>query len=414
MPVVGAIADDFTGATDLANTLVHSGFRTAVTIGVPDRARAGAQAAELDAIVVALKSRTIPAADAVAQSRAALEVLRGLGCERHYFKYCSTFDSTDAGNIGPVTGALLDDLGAGHTIICPAFPENGRTVYMGNLFVGEQPLAESPMRHHPLTPMTDSDLVRVLGRQTPSKVALLTHPYVRAGAEAVRSRVAELAAGGARMIVTDAVSDDDLRAIAAATGDLPLVTGGSGLAIGMPGPYAGRPEVTRALSPVPGGSLILAGSASEATRRQVAYARERYPSAQVRVADLRADYRATVDGLVGWARGHGDGPVLIYSVAALDDVVADDGASELVERATAECARRLAETGVRRLVVAGGETSGSVIAALGIESLVLGPQIDPGVAWANGRAGGTTYAVALKSGNFGGADFLAKAWTVLP
>ena len=414
MPVVGAIADDFTGATDLANTLVHSGFRTAVTIGVPDHARAAAQAAELDAVVVALKSRTIPAADAVAQSRAALDGLRELGCARFYFKYCSTFDSTDAGNIGPVADALLDALGADRTIVCPAFPENGRTVYMGNLFVGERPLAESPMRHHPLTPMTDSDLVRVLGRQTPSAVAALTHPYVRAGAAAVRARVAELAAGGARMLVTDAITDDDLRVIAAATEELPLVTGGSGLAIGMAGPYAGRPEVTRALTPVAGGSLILAGSASEATRRQVAYARERYPSAQVRVGELRADYRATVDGLARWVRGQGDGPVLLYSVATLDDVAAEDGASELVERAVAECARRLAGTGVRRLVVAGGETSGAVIAALGVESLVLGPQIDPGVAWANGRAGDTTYAVALKSGNFGGEDFLAKAWSVLP
>lgn len=229
-PLLGCIADDFTGATDLANMLVKSGMRTVQTIGVP----AGDAALDADAIVVALKSRTIPAADAVAQSLAAYEWLRAQGCRQFFFKYCSTFDSTDAGNIGPVADALLDAAGGGFTIACPAFPENGRTIYRGHLFVGDLLLNESGMENHPLTPMKDANLVRVLQRQTESKVGLLRYDAIGLGAAAVRASIEQLRAEGARFAIADALSDRDLYVLGEACADLPLVTGGSGIALGLP------------------------------------------------------------------------------------------------------------------------------------------------------------------------------------
>jgi len=228
--LLGCIADDFTGATDLANMLVRGGMRAVQTIGVP----ASDTTIEADALIVALKSRTIPAEEAVAQSLAALEWLRAQGCRQFLFKYCSTFDSTDKGNIGPVADALLDALGDDFTIACPAFPENGRTIFRGNLFVGDVLLNESGMQNHPLTPMTDPNLVRVLQRQTKSKVGLIAYDVIAKGPQAVRDRIAVLRNEGVRMAVADAVSDADLYVLGEACADLKLITGGSGIALGLP------------------------------------------------------------------------------------------------------------------------------------------------------------------------------------
>jgi uncharacterized protein YgbK (DUF1537 family) len=422
-PLLGCIADDFTGATDLANMLVRGGMRTVQTIGVP----AADTRIEADALVVALKSRTIDAADAVAQSLAALEWLRAQGCRQFFFKYCSTFDSTDQGNIGPVTDALLDALspiggGTPFTIACPAFPENGRTIYRGHLFVGDVLLNESGMEHHPLTPMTDANLVRVLQRQTRSTVGLVRYDAVAIGAQAVRASIDALRHDGVRMAIADAVSDADLFTLGEACAELPLITGGSGVALGLPANFRRAGLLDDAadageLQRIEGASAVLAGSASKATNAQVAAWRETRPAFRIDpLAAARGE--PVVDQALAFAREHMNArdrqPVLIYATASPDEVkstqrelgVAEAG--ELVERTLAAIARGLRQMGVRRFVVAGGETSGAVVQALDVRMLRIGKQIDPGVP-ATATIGDEPLALALKSGNFGAVDFFAKA-----
>ncbi len=421
-PLLGCIADDFTGATDLANTLVRGGMRTVQTIGVPGPDWDGG---EVDALVVALKARTVPAPEAVADSLRALDWLRARGIERFFFKYCSTFDSTDRGNIGPVADALLEALGARLTIFCPAFPGNGRTIYQGHLFVGETLLSDSPMRHHPLTPMTDASLVRVLGRQTPRTVGLVPYRVVARGAAAIEAEFARLEASGVTHAVVDALTDENLVAIGTAARALPLVTGGSGLAIGLPANFArdGRLSLADradALPPIAGRAAVLAGSCSEATRRQVAVMAERHPA--FALDPLAApDAAALADAALRDAAPHLDAgtPVLVYSsaeparVAAVQAKLGRDGASRLLEDAMARVAVGLVARGVRRLIVAGGETAGAVVQALGLTALRIGPQIDPGVPWTVALGTGAPIALALKSGNFGAPDFFPKALALL-
>ena len=414
--LLGCIADDMTGATDLANTLVREGMRTVQMIDVPP---GGTAVPDSDAVVVALKSRTIPAAEAVEQSLAALAWLRPAGAQQYFFKYCSTFDSTDQGNIGPVADALLAALGAGFTIACPAFPENGRTIFQGHLFVGRQLLSDSGMRHHPLTPMTDSDLVRVLGRQTTAKVDLVPYATVRRGPAAIAAAFAALAAGGARHAIVDAVEDQQLRDIGAASADLALVTGGSGIAIGLPENFRrmgllGATAGADALPVVGGSAAVLSGSASNATLGQVEVFRAARPAFRLDpLALARGEDQAAA--ALAWARPLlAGGPVLIYASAPPAEVTAAQAAlgreraGALIEAALAAVARGLVEAGVRRLVVAGGETSGAVVQALGVRALRIGPQIDPGVP-ATVSLDDRPLALALKSGNFGGVDFFAKA-----
>ncbi|QGZ59273.1 3-oxo-tetronate kinase [Paraburkholderia acidiphila] len=422
-PLLGCIADDFTGATDLANMLVRGGMRTVQTIGVPGTDTR----IEADALVVALKSRTIDAADAVAQSLAALGWLRAQGCRQFFFKYCSTFDSTDKGNIGPVADALLDALstlegGAPFTIACPAFPENGRTIYRGHLFVGDVLLNESGMEHHPLTPMTDANLVRVLQRQTRSKVGLVRYDAVAQGAQAVRASIDALRADGVRMAIADAVSDADLYTLGEACADLPLITGGSGVALGLPANFRRAGLLANAadageLPHIEGASAVLAGSASKATNAQVAAWRETRPAFRVDpLAAARGE--PVVEHALAFAREHMSAaqpqPVLIYATASPDEVKATQRelgvahAGELVERTLASIARGLRDLGVCKFVVAGGETSGAVVQALDVDMLRIGKQIDPGVP-ATASIGGQPLALALKSGNFGAVDFFAKA-----
>ncbi|MEU8351556.1 four-carbon acid sugar kinase family protein [Streptomyces sp. NPDC048845] len=513
-PRLGCIADDFTGATDLAGNLVRAGHRTILTVGPPDGGVADEGA---DAVVVALKTRTAPRAEAVAEALAAHRGLAGLGCTRFWFKYCSTFDSTPEGNIGPVTDALLDATGAPWTVACPAFPDNGRTVYQGHLFVGDRPLHETGMRHHPLTPMTDPDLVRVLAAQTRHRVGLLPHQVLRAGDAAVRARLDRLTAAGTRVVVTDVLGNEDFAPLLRATAHLPLLTGGSGLALALPPPRsgadgaygfdraggagrtggsdgtggvggagrtggigraggaggadgdlrgdgvgagtkvdaaatattaaaaadgtyavgAGRGSVARTYAAGAGGDsagaeragrievaagpgAVLAGSVSDTTLAQTAYAREALPHRKLPVAVLLADPARTVAEAVAWARSKaGPRPVLLYSAddrAEVQDAQRRFGTAEsaaAVERAMAACARGLLDAGTGRLVVAGGETSGAVATALGIRRFRIGPAIAPGVPWTAARYRGRTVNLALKSGNFGAEDFFVTAWNAL-
>jgi 3-dehydrotetronate 4-kinase len=449
-PLLGCVADDYTGGTDVASALGREGLRTTLLFGAP---RPGWTVADADAVVVALKSRNLPQADAVAVSLAGRRWLsdQGIGCL--YFKYCSTFDSTDRGNIGPVADALLDAAGAPLTVVCPASPEHGRTVYQGHLFVGDRLLSESSMRHHPLTPMTDADLVRVLGRQTPHRVELIGSQVVRQGPEAVAAALEDLGGRAVRFAVTDASTDDDLAAIAAASRELPVVTGAAGLVrhlgAGLTRTGAGlirtgagltrtRAGLTRTLrrqaprrgsvaergdqgprlstapaaeaGPLPDGpTLILAGSSSAATLEQVARARARFPA-------FRLDPAATPDPgdlqakAVDWMGEHLDrGTVLVYASAPPTERGPAGGqAAQVIERTMAELARAAVGQGVRRIVVAGGETSGAVVDGLGIDRVVVAREEDVGVPWLV-TADPDPLALLLKSGNFGRPDLLVRA-----
>lgn len=416
--LLGCIADDLTGATDLALMLTRSGMRTVQVMGVPD---AGADFKGADAVVVALKSRTNPAAEAVAWSLAACDVLLKRGAQQILFKYCSTFDSTDQGNIGPVADALADKLGAKIALVCPAFPANKRSVYMGNLFVGEVPLAESPMKDHPLTPMRDSNLVRVLQRQSRSKVGLVPYPAVAQGAEAIRAACEAAAAAGQRFVVVDAISDQNLVDMGTAAAGHVLITGGSGIAMGLPGNFI-RQGLMKPAEPVAkmqapqGRAAIIAGSCSEATRGQVEAAiAAGIPSMRIDPLAI-ADGSVTAETMSQWALAQrGERPVLVYSsaepakVRAAQDRLGRGEAGAIVERELAALATRLVDAGVTRLIVAGGETSGAVVSALKVAAIEIGPEIDPGVPWTR-ALDGKDLVLALKSGNFGARDFFLKAW----
>lgn len=422
-PLLGCIADDFTGATDLANNLVRAGMCTVQTIGVPASDAAPVQA---DALVVALKSRTIPAAEAVAQSLDALRWLQAQGVRQIYFKYCSTFDSTPAGNIGPVTEALMDALHGpdqGFTIVCPAFPVNQRTVFKGHLFVGDLLLSDSSMRQHPLTPMTDASLVRVMQAQTRRTVGLVPQDVVAAGPAAITARFEALQAQGIGVAVVDAVCDDDLLKIGRALAGMPLVTAGSGIAIGLPANWQAEGllsagAVADGLPPFAGAGAVVSGSCSAATNAQVAAFRQAgRPAFVVDPLAIASGVDVAAEALRWAAPWLAQGPVLVHATAepaAVKVVQAQLGveaAGEMVEQVLARVARGLVEQGVRRLVVAGGETSGAVVQALGVQTLTIGRQIDPGVPWTWApTALGPAVHLALKSGNFGSTDFFLKTF----
>ena len=419
--LLGCIADDNTGATDLANTLVANGMRTIQVVGVPGTDQ---PAPDAEAVVVALKSRTIPARDAINQSLETCKWLQRNGARQIFFKYCSTFDSTDEGNIGPVAEALLDTLGEDFSIACPAFPVNGRTIFKGYLFVGDVLLSESGMRDHPLTPMADPSLVRVLDRQSKTTIGLVEYGDVDKGAAAIRARFDDLRAEGRRLAIVDAVGDRHLREIGAACDRLGLVTGGSGVAMGLPENFrrqgllsAGIDAAT--LPPASGKAAILAGSCSQATLGQIAqFTNAGRPVHRIDSQALAGGSDVAADAL-GWAGDKlGDEPLLIYSSGTPEDVQATQArhgreeAGAMIERAMAAIAKGLVDAGVRRLVVAGGETSGAVVEALGVKALRIGQEIDPGVPWTV-SLGEPAVFLALKSGNFGGPDFFEKSFRVL-
>jgi 3-dehydrotetronate 4-kinase len=412
---LGCIADDYTGASDLANTLTRAGLRTVQTIGVPSDDLA---LPEVDAVVVSLKSRSIEASIAVERSRAAEKWLRGRGASHVLFKICSTFDSTDKGNIGPVMDALRADSADRIVLVTPAFPETGRTVYQGNLFVGAVPLNESPLKDHPLNPMHDSNLVRVLARQSRTKIGLVDLATVTRGPEAVRAKLADLADKGVGAAIIDAVFDLDLETIGAVAVEQKISVGASGIGLGLARALAGGTAVAPDLAsdPIGGPAACLAGSCSQATLGQIANAEKIMPV-------LHLDPDQVVKGkdearrALAWARERlGSGPVLIASSATPDEVAAlqarhgRDAAGHAIEQAMADIAEGLVQSGVHRLVVAGGETSGAVVDRLKIPGFLVGAEIAAGVPVLR-AVGGKEGAMllALKSGNFGGPEFFSDA-----
>ena len=414
---LGAIADDFTGASDLAGTLVKQGVNVTLVIGLPDEAT---QTGDAGAVVIALKTRTVEPQQAVSESLTALRWLESRGAQQFFFKYCSTFDSTPAGNIGPVCDALMQALDCDFAFLCPAYPGNGRTVSEGKLYVGEQLLSESPMKDHPLTPMRDASLVRVMDAQSTRRSGLIPLQQVREGKAAVTEAVEALRSRGFAYGVVDAVSDEDLLTIGAAAADHRLVTGGAGIAMGLAGSLgqAGSEYNSNALPRGRGRELVLAGSCSAATRAQVAVAKKAWPARRVDVDALAAG-ADVADELVAWAQEQDPtSPVLIYASADPEEVSriqqrhGVEAAGAMIEEVMGEVARRLVSDGFRRLVVAGGETSGAVVSALDIRALRIGSEIDPGVPW-TGTLDDRDIAIALKSGNFGSEDFFDKAFRML-
>ncbi|MCJ2084769.1 four-carbon acid sugar kinase family protein [Methylobacterium sp. E-005] len=415
---LGCVADDYTGASDLANTLTKAGLRTIQTIGVPADDRA---LPEADAVVVALKSRSIPADQAVARSREAEAWLRARGAAHVMFKVCSTFDSTDAGNIGPVMDALRAEAGEAIALVTPAFPETGRSVYQGNLFVGAVPLNESPLKDHPLNPMRDANLVRVLARQSASPVGLIDTATVAKGAEAVAARLDALAQEGKGAAIADAIFDSDLEVLGRAIVGRKFSVGASGLGLGLARALADDGRGTRDAAgaavgePVGGASACLAGSCSQATLQQVDAAEKIMPVLRLDPARLLAGADVVAEALAFAEERLAAGPVLIATSAAPEAVRAlqaqhgVDAAGHAIEAALAAIAEGLVARGVRRLVVAGGETSGAVVDRLGLTAFLLGPEIAAGVPVLRTAGRPEPMLLALKSGNFGGADFFGRA-----
>jgi len=417
MTRLGVIADDFTGATDIASFLTQNGLATIQFNGVPEQQESLAA----QAIVISLKSRSCPVEQAVDQSLAALRWLREQGCDRFYFKYCSTFDSTEKGNIGPVTDALLYELGETQTAICPALPVNGRTVYQGHLFVGEQLLSESGMRHHPVTPMTDSNLLRLMARQAKGKAGLITAATLDLGAEAVREKLSELKTAGVNYVVLDALSEQHLLTQGEALREMRLVTGGSGLAIGLARQWAttqnlgneaetaGRPRGERA--------VVISGSCSQMTNRQVNAYRQQAPAREVEVSRCLDNVDDYARELADWVADQNARPLapMLYATAdaqQLQLIQQQYGAqrsSEAVETLFAAVTRNLKAHGWQRFIVAGGETSGVVAQSLDVTAFHIGPTISPGVPWV--RDIHQPLSLALKSGNFGDEQFFRRAQT---
>ena len=419
--LLGCIADDLTGATDLALMLTRNGMRTIQVMGVPD---ASAQLEEADAVVVALKSRTNPPEEAVRWSLQSADALRAGGARQIFFKYCSTFDSTDQGNIGPVAEALLEHLKGEIALVCPAFPANKRTVYLGHLFVGDVLLHESPMKDHPLTPMRDSNLVRVLQRQTRLKVGLVPYSVVDQAADAIAKALDAAAGSGMRFAVVDALQDRHLVEMGTAAADHALITGGSGVAMGLPDNFERKgllkktPPSSHIKAPQ-GRAAIIAGSCSEATRGQIRAAEAAgLPAFKIDPFALAKGQLGAADVLSWASQQPSNTPILVYSsdepekVRAAQAELGREAAGAMIERELAAVAQGLIDAGFRRLIVAGGETSGAVVGALGIKALEIGPEIDPGVPWTRSKEG-QGLVLALKSGNFGSPDFFLKAWKLL-
>jgi len=417
--VLGCIADDFTGATDLAGLLARSGVRVSLRIGVPKGPPDDTSPFE----VIALKSRTTPVAEAVAETQDALAWLQQAGAQRFFWKYCSTFDSTSEGNIGPVAEALMDALGTDQTIYCPAFPENGRSIFMGNLFVGQQPLAESPMKDHPLTPMRDSNLMRLLQPQVTRPVGLADRLTVARGADALRDRLNQLRSEGVAHVVVDAVADDDLRIIADACQDMPLMTGGSAVAMPLPHLYKAQGLLpddapTMPKPDISAQTIILSGSCSAMTNAQVArYIESGAPA--FRLDPLEIAETGSGEVLKWLAEQDLCKAPLIYatadpaSVIAAQTALGTEAAGALIEKTLAQCAIAGRDAGARRIIVAGGETSGAVTKELGVTQLDIGTEIAPGVPWTYCTSDGQTLALTLKSGNFGSETFFTDAQNTL-
>jgi uncharacterized protein YgbK (DUF1537 family) len=421
--LIGAIGDDMTGSTDLALMLAKQGMSIIQYIGIPSD---NMKVENAHSAVIALKIRTSPVDEAINQSLSACEWLIEKGARQIVFKYCSTFDSTASGNIGPVAESLMKRLGVGITVFCPAFPDNGRTLYNGHLFVEQDLLSESGMRNHPLTPMKDSNLVRFLGKQVSNskQVSLVSYLEVNAGPQAIKNKLGALEKDGIRFAIVDSLTNKHLLDIGKACSDFRLVTGGSGISMGLPDNFRSAGLLTEnggleLLPKTEGNSLVIAGSCSLATRKQVAMMAMDYPS-------LRLDPSALVEGnqsiqsVIEWIKRHiSRKSVLIYSTAEPEKVAEIQSSfgrrrsGDLLENAFAAIATEMLESGISKFIVAGGETSGAVVKALGIKALRIGPEIAPGVPWTFSDIE-PVVCLALKSGNFGDETFFEKALGVLP
>lgn len=418
---LGCIADDFTGATDLANMLVKGGLKTIQLLGTPGKSDV---VPSVDAVIIALKTRTIPVEEAIEQSLRALNWLKSAGAEKFFFKYCSTFDSTDDGNIGPVIDALMADLETPFTIACPAFPETERTIFKGHLFVGDKLLSDSPMKYHPLTPMTDSNLVSTLSRQTSQKVGLVQYTDILGGPSEIRKAFDQLRKEDVAIAITDVLNDEHLYFLGEAVKDFKLITGGSGIALGLPSQLKSRKNhkekiAAYKLPKVLGKELILSGSCSEMTLAQVNEFSKRYRTLKLNPIEL-AESNSSLNNAVDWViQAKGKEPILVYASAPPDAVneaqkrLGRDLASSIVENALAKIASAAVQNGFRRIVVAGGETAGAVVSNLGIKGIMIGEQIDPGVP-TTVSIGNPTIGLVLKSGNFGSVNFFEKALKVMP
>ena len=417
--LLGAIADDFTGAADLANTLVKAGMRSVLLTGMPEK---NYDPGDADAVVIALKTRTSPVNEAVDDSLFALDWLLSLGVQQVFFKYCSTFDSTAKGNIGPVADALRSRLKDEISIVCPAFPAAGRTIYKGNLFVGDVLLAESSMKDHPLTPMRDSSLVRLMSNQSAGNVGLVNYEDVSQGGEQIKKRYSELRRSGVDYAVVDAIEDRDLVAIGESVAGHKLITGGSGVAMGLPVNYRSQGllsgTVTADYPAARGRSVILSGSCSAATRKQIVFARNHWPGFKINVEDIVAGYDVACQATRWYEEQSAEFPVLIYASEDPEEVVKNQQrygrleSGEMIENVFRKIAKLLRDSEMRTLIVAGGETSGAVVSALKLHSLRICAEIDPGVPWTE-TSEQETMSIALKSGNFGGEDFFVKAMNAL-
>jgi uncharacterized protein YgbK (DUF1537 family) len=422
--LLGSIADDYTGASDLANTLTRNGLRTVQTVGIPDSSLA---LPDVDAVVVSLKIRSVAAADAVAAATQAERWLRERGAAHVLYKVCSTFDSTDAGNIGPVTEALSAAAGGGLVLVTPAFPETGRTVYFGHLFVGGQPLNESPLKDHPLNPMHDANLVRVLARQSRGAIGLVDLAAVAAGPDAVKTRLDTLRTAGVTAAIADAIFERDLETLGEIALETAVSTGASGLGLGLARALvrsgqvlSGAGKTADAIRPVGGLSAIVAGSCSRATLRQLEVAERSMPVLRLDPEKLLAG-PDEISAAISWAGDRiSGGPVAIAASASPETVsrlqaqYGRDASGHAIETATSIIAAELVARGVRRLVVAGGETSGAAVDRLAIPAFLIGPEIAPGVPVLRtvGNAQGDML-LALKSGNFGGEDFFTEALAMM-
>ena len=412
--LLGVIADDFTGATDIAGFLVENGMRTIQLNGIT----AGEFDASADAVVISLKSRSCPVDEAVTDSVAALKWLQSQGCQQFYFKYCSTFDSTAEGNIGPVTDALLAELGESFTMVCPALPVNGRTVYNGHLFVFGELLSDSGMRNHPVTPMTDSSVVRMMDAQSEGVSGLVNFQTIEQGSDAVTARFNELKDQGSRYAVVDAFNAEHLVTLGQAAKSLKLITGGSGLAAGIAKNWtehlADQSDAKHAGSPVKAPTVVFSGSCSVMTNQQVAIYKDHAPHFAIDVKTCLTN-KQYANEVFDWVMTHIQSELapLVYATAeatalkVIQDEYGADASSHAVEQFFSHLAIKLQRNGVKNFIVAGGETSGVVTQSLGVKGFHIGPQIAPGVPWVKSVEG--ELSLALKSGNFGDENFFAKA-----
>lgn len=412
--ILGAVADDFTGATDLAALMARSGLSVSLRIGIPD----AETISDADCEVVALKIRTEPVDKAVAEALKALTWLQEIGAGTYFWKYCSTFDSTPTGNIGPVAEAIMEQLGCSQTVYCPSFPENGRRVYLGHMFVGEELLSDSPMRSHPLTPMTDSNLLRLLQPQVSGSVGLINHATVTDGIEAIRSRLAQLKDEGAAHIILDAINDEDLSILGPAIANMKFVTGGSAIALPLVRALSGTNadiSTARETPKIDNAPLVLSGSCSAMTQKQVARFAQNHPAFQLDPLELARESSA-LQRAQNWLAAQPIGKPKLISATADSEAVENaqsilgrDRAGQVVEEALAILAQHALQIGHRRFVVAGGESSGAVTKALSVKQLKIGKEIAPGVPWTYTKSGSFDIALALKSGNFGDENFFQHA-----